>query len=232
MCVAQHAERSDAWSEAVLASVARTLLPEERADLEEALATSAARWEARANPMLEQLDDADPDETLEAWLKRAPPNAMIAYATSRSRVCAPDGFCVTARAVDAACPAGWSVPSSSEEDARARFVLWPWGQALRLRLASPGEANEVAERIRAHVRDSTRVGLVLAPDDDAVTRAEPYVHLRDLWRRHGRFRAIAHRKPPEVGAMTALQPAELVIVPRRPEAIHEGDSARELLDPK
>ncbi len=215
MCIARGAPKGpSALREPVLTALARQLSNEERTALEEALALSASRWEARANPLLEDLEDSSPDAPLEAWSKTAPSFVRIAQLAAKTQLCAPDGFCVRPRTRNA-CPAGWT-PTRGEEEARARFVLWPWGHAIRLRARTEADARTAAEQLRHHARTSERIALVLASDDDAVTHTAPFLVLRDRWKRHAIAGKIARAEkidpPTEPGLV--LDPRELVVIPR------------------
>lgn len=219
MCVTHGARPADErWSEAVLASVARTLTNGERASLEEALSVSATHWEARANPLLDDIEDEDPDVSLEAWLRTAPPFVRTAQA-ARLHACAPDGFCARPK-TGASCRDGWTPAASEADEGRARFLAWPWGHAIRLRAPSEIDARRAAVLLRLRIHDSKRIALVLGADDVEVTKGEPFVKLRDVWKRRATLREIALKEHTEadpgdaLDALAALDPRELVILPR------------------
>ena len=211
-------KNTERWSEAVLASVARTLTNGERTALEEALSISATRWEARANPLLDDIEDVDPDVSVETWAASAPRFVGTAQATARQPACAPDGFCAAPQ-TGASCAPGWA-PASDADDGRARFLAWPWGHALRMRAPSETDARRAAVLLRLRIHGSKRIALVLAADDVQVTRGEPFVKLRDLWKRRATLRAIALHGAEAADAeeladaLPALDPRELVILPR------------------
>lgn len=198
MCVAREAERRPSKrtnNDALLGAVARTLEEPERASLEEALTSAAIRWEARANPMLDDLEDGDPDAALEAWFKKAPKFVRTAQSAAQVVVCAPDGFCVTPRMAEDACPAGFAAPEGAAEDGRSRFLGWPWGHAWRFRARSAADARASAEALRARLRESKRVAIVMTADDVGLTKVPPYAKTRELWGRVAGLRALAKKEP-------------------------------------
>ncbi len=221
MCITHGAGPAEQrWSESVLASVARTLTNGERSSLEEALALSATRWEARANPLLEDIEGTHPDASLEAWFETAPPFVRTAQSTARLHACAPDGFCARPR-TSASCPPGWTPPATDADEGRARFLAWPSGHALRFRAPSETDARRAAVLLRTRIHGSQRIALVLGADDIEVTKHEPLVKVRDLWERRATLRKIAsgeHREA-DAGAasgdtLPAVDPRELVVLPR------------------
>ena len=221
MCVT-HGGRpaEERWSEAVLASVARTLRNGERTSLEEALTVSATRWEARANPLLDDLEDVDADGSLEEWFRSAPRFVRTAQAAARLHACAPDGLCAAPRP-GASCPPGWTAPANDAEEGRARFIAWPWGHAIRMRAPSETDARRAAVLLRLRIHGSQRIALVLGADDVEVTKGEPFVKLRDVWTRRAGLRSIALDERREAdagddldGSLPAPAPHELVLLPR------------------
>lgn len=219
VCVAHDAPKaSHRGSERVLAAAVRTLTPDERASLEDALTLSVTRWEARANPMLEDIEGLDPDRSLNEWLRQSPAPSRVARTATRRQICALDGLCVRAT-FDGTCPQGWSAPRDANEEARARFLAWPWGKAMRFRATTPLDAQRAAARLRESARTSKQIGLVLAADDADVAREPPYAHLRELWRRQATLAAIvegtAREAPFEHDTdLTIADGRDIVVLPR------------------
>lgn len=196
------------WNDAVLSAVARTLSPAERASLEEALQTSAVRWEAKANPLLEDLEGGDPDAPMIAWFKKGPTFLRTAQAASRLRECTPDGFCVQPRPKNGACPADWSPPANADEDDRARFIQWSWGHALRF----TGDAGP----LREHVPSSKTLAIVMTADDADVTKRDPFATIRERWTKiAGLKRAARHQRgAPPAGFTVDFGPNDVIVMPR------------------
>lgn len=199
------------WNDAVLAAVARTLSPEERASLEEALNTSAVRWEAKANPVLEDLEGGDPDAPVIAWFKKGPSFLRTAQASSRLRECTPDGtLCIRPRAKGAACPEGWTAPASADEDDRARFIQWSWGHALRF-------SGVDGEQLRQRVPASKAIAVVMTADDAEVTKKDPYAVMRERWGKIAALkRAARHERgaSPTTGFVVDIAPSDVIVLPR------------------
>lgn len=227
ICVGRHdagAGRAAAeWDGAVLAAVVRALTVAERASLEAAVETAATRWEARANPLLEDLGDGDPDATLVEWVRKAPPFVKTAQHAVQREGCGVDGLCAMPRPPGGACPAG-TVAATESEIGRARFLVWPWGHALRFRAPDEGTLEEAAALLREKVGKSTRIAVVMAPGDTEVTRLAPFERLRELWTRRVVARRIAKGGDGTLpaGDETAIVPVarEIVILPRL-DAIRE-----------
>lgn len=219
VCIVQAGGKAprQAWNDAVLSAVARQLSDTERASLEEALGVAATRWEARANPMLEDLEDGDPDASLAKWLKTAPAFVRTAEASAKMRLCAPDGFCVVPRAKNAACPAESLAPKTADEEDRARFVLWAWGHALRFRAKTPEEARAAAARLRERARSSRAIAIVMTEDDPEVTKSPPFADMRQRWRKVGALSRIVRKEPvappPDTFAVEEA-PNEVIVLPR------------------
>jgi hypothetical protein len=203
------------WNETILASVARSLTPAERASLEEALGNAATRWEARANPLLDDLEGGDPNAALIAWFKKGPQFLATAQATARWRTCATDGFCVVPRGPGAECPQDTQPPADLKEDDRARFIHWSWGHALRFRAATPDAARAAAEALRDGARTSKTVAVVMLAEDAEVTTHPPYDVIRERWRKVGGLERVAHHEKTAPPTVTIEEtPNEIIVLPR------------------
>jgi hypothetical protein len=196
--------------EAVMASMILALAPEERARLAELLDNANARWEARANPLLEDLGAGDPDAELVAWLAGAPAAVSVAMAASRATFCAADGYCAAPADARGACPAGFSPVTG--DDGRARFLAWPFGHALRLRADTAEHARAAADALRVRARGRTHIGLVVqspAADED---------DLRARLIRHETLKGVVERRGDgALGGATqrlALDARDVVVIPR------------------
>jgi hypothetical protein len=185
------------WSYPLVFGVLLSLSAEEGAALERALDEANRRWQARANPFTEDLEDTDPDEALTRWLEGAPASAGVAMAAARTRYCATDGFCVAVAPSGSPCREGWvRLAADSPEMARARFLAWPFGYAAFLRAETPEGARDAARALRSN---RTHVGLVLhARDEEEAKRRVP--GLVDRLRRHEILRRAASLRGDESSA--------------------------------
>lgn len=176
-------------SPSLLTAVALGMTDEERAQLGAILEHSRTRWEGRANPLLEDFEDDDPDAELEAWISHGPPLISAAMAASVGSYCGVDGFCVDVVPRGDRCPRG-SVARESERE-RARFLAWPFGYAVLVRVPAGSSGGETAHILRAAARRSTRIGLVIAGADEETGNAEPLPTLAEHWRRHDSWKEAA-----------------------------------------
>lgn len=169
------------WAHALFPSMLASLSDDARSRLDDTLAASNARWERRVNPLLDDLEDGEPDDALDhlvATLSEGPA-LRVGVAALRAETCASDGLCVRPSRVDLPCPAGWSSPASGRVSERARFLAWPWGSAVVLRAATPGEARASAEALR-------RLGksLVVQANDAEGAASGRFEATRAHWQRH------------------------------------------------
>lgn len=226
VCIAQVTGPSPAhlgWNDGVLSAVVRTLAPTERGTLEVALGDAAMRWEARANPMLDDLEGGDPDAALVTWFKTAPSFVRTAQASAKLQSCSPDGLCVSPRTIGAACPAGSAPPKSADEDDRGRFLLWTWGHALRFRASSPEAARSAAAVLREHARSSRAIAIVMTSEDAEATKVAPFATMRRGWETVGGLKAASRRdRKTPMSTFAIDERADEVIVLPRLEAISTG----------
>lgn len=163
LCVAQLPK--SAWRGAPIASgeiveaLGRSLSPDQRVGLRTALDTSADLWEVRANPMVEPLEDAAPDEPVETWMKTAPREVGIALAALRGRFCGNDGFCVEPANDRGSCEPGFELATSPRDQKRAAFLALPFGAAREV----PGDSEDRIRTIEARARSLPHGVLVVAP---------------------------------------------------------------------
>lgn len=151
------------WNPPLVFALLRALPADDAKALGAALAEANRRWAVRAHPLMEDLEDGDPDEALMAWRRQAPPAATTALLAAQRRFCTEDGaWCVQVVARGEGCPAG-TTPAAGPDAVRARSLAWPFGHAVWLRVPSPREAAVTAARLR-------RTALVLHVGDDDATR--------------------------------------------------------------
>jgi hypothetical protein len=182
------------WSRPIVFGFLRALSTEQAGMLSSTLVDANRRWEARANPFLEDLEDGDPDEALAQWLAHGPLVARAALTAAHTRRCGGDGWCVGVIARGTACPAGFSLlRRGTPEWRRAQFVNWPFGYASWLRARSEADAIDAAKTLRAAASESTRIGLVLHLTDDEATR-DSVGDLRDALIRHEVLRRAGSRE--------------------------------------
>jgi hypothetical protein len=182
------------WSPPLVAALALSLSSTDRARLEVALERANTRWEARANPMLEDLGDGDPDATLATWFDDATTTAATVLSLAADRFCGADGLCVLIVARGEKCPPGTAPPADAREDGRARFLAWPYGHAILVRRPTADGARALAHRLRERSAASSRLGVVLAGSDEDESKGEPFAKIRDLWIRHEALQALAARR--------------------------------------
>jgi hypothetical protein len=180
-----------AWSYPLVFGLLLALPPEDASGLERALDEANRRWEARANPFTEDLEDGDPNVALARWLETAPASAGTAMAAAQTRYCATDKWCVTVVARESACPEGFlRLADDAPEVGRARFLAWPFGYALWLRADDPAAGREAARALRGRIGPGSPIGLVLQLHDDEETKQGAPV-LRERLRRHEFLRRAA-----------------------------------------
>jgi len=190
-----HAEQpsGDSWPEPILAGLGVSLGEPERRALEAAIDETNARWERRANPVVEDLEDGSPDEALTAWFAQAPEAAQVAMRAAKSSWCAVDGFCVRVIRGGTSCFEAERPPRDEAERERARFLAWPFGRARWFEAANAEDARALADQLRvaAGTKAAPSVGLVLHATDIERSQREPLSRLRDAWTRHETLRAAA-----------------------------------------
>lgn len=241
-----------AWSYPLVFGLLVALRPEEARSLGSALEEANRRWDTKANPLIEDLDETDPDDALAQWLEHPPVAATTAMAAARTRFCGTDGFCV--RVVPRASPCPSTYEPLGDEDARvndrALFLAWPFGHAVWLRARTPEAASSTVTALRAHALDdpTTGIGLVLHVGDDERSRVTTGA-LRDELIRHEVLRRKATQQDLDeddgdaaapfrvggdggAGAGTAfpadMDPLDVIVLPRL-EAIQEpGSLAKEI----
>ncbi len=197
-----------------------------------ALDEANRRWETRANPFTEDLEDTDPDESLARWLEHAPPAAATALAASHDRYCGADRWCVRVVAAASTCPTGFTrVAEDSPEIGRARFLAWPFGHAVWMRAETKEAAQEAARALRSRAVGTSYAALVFHSNDDVETReASPRLRAglfrHEVLRRAAAIRAGNVEGPPPVlrvggdgaseteGFPLKLGELDVVIVPR------------------
>ena len=222
------------WSRTMILAVGLAMNAEERGQIEPILEASTTRWEARANPLLEDFEDDDPDAALVAWLAGGPAYVGTALAASKTDYCGTDGFCVRVVPSGAPCPPGSGVSANESDRGRATFLAWPFAHAVFLRVPADGDARATADVLRAAARKSTLIGLVIAGTDEEAERSEPYATLGEHWRRHETWK-LAAREDGGTGngldEKTHVFPASLdardVIVLPRFEAIRSPGKLRD-----
>jgi len=208
------------FDDALLAAALVSLDDDERARVENVVNDANARWEARANPLLEDLADGEPDDELELWSSDAPASVATAFAASTTRFCAGDGFCVEAVTRTAPCSPGFARLSVAKELERARFLAWPFGYAVWLRAETPRDARAAADSLRLRAHSSSHIGLVLHSDDAQRAAEPPFADLRDRLFCHEALKAIARdagaRAATDLDASTSrlhLDPRDVVVLP-------------------
>ncbi len=218
----------------MISAVGLAMTGEDRAQIEPILEASTTRWEARANPLLEDFEDDDPDAALTAWFESAPPYVGTAMAASKTRYCGSDGFCVRAVHAGDACAVGWSEGASESDRGRARFLAWPFAYAILVRVPPEADPRATAETLRAAARRSSQIGLIIAGTDADAQREEPYATLGEHWRQHEswKFAASADGGAGDgEGEARAVFPAHLdrkeVLVLPRFEALRTGGALLE-----
>ncbi|WP_394844037.1 hypothetical protein LZC95_44160 [Pendulispora brunnea] len=188
-----HAPRpaSSQLDASLFAGVALSLTDEERRALENVLADANTRWEARANPLLDDLGDGEPDDAFEAWLEHAPTPVAVAYAASSPRFCATDGFCAEAVMPGAPCSPGFA-PATGKDLERARFLAWPFAHAAWLHASSEADAKRMADALRSREHSpAAHIGLVLQAGDEPRTHEPPFAELRERFLRHEALERLA-----------------------------------------
>jgi hypothetical protein len=209
------------WSRTMIAAVGLATNADERGQIEPILDASTTRWEARANPLLEDFEDDDPDAALAAWFASGPAYVGTAMAASKTDYCGADGFCVRVVPNGAPCPSGSSVPANEADRGRASFLAWPFAHAVFLRVPADGDARATADVLRAAARKSTQIGLVIAGTDEEAERSEPYATLGERWRRHETWKLAAREdggtdgpdeKTPVFPAF--LEARDVIVLPR------------------
>jgi hypothetical protein len=182
---------ASAWSYPLVFGLLATLSPQESETLGVAVTESNRRWERRANPFVDDLEDLDPDEPLATWLEHAPAAAKTAVAAAKTTACGADRWCVQVIGRGGSCPAGFfPVAEGTRDAARARFLAWPFGYAIWLRARSAEEASKSVAALRALPAKESRIGLVLHASDDERTR-ESSGDLREGLLRHEVLREAA-----------------------------------------
>ncbi|WP_394833579.1 hypothetical protein LVJ94_44440 [Pendulispora rubella] len=199
-----------ALDEPLFAAVALSLTDEERRTLETVLADANTRWEARANPLLDDLGDGEPDDAFDAWLERAPTPVAVAYAASSPRFCATDGFCVEVLMPASSCSPGFA-PVTGHDLERARFLAWPFAHAAWLHAGSEADAARIADTLRAQARARSpkgQMGLVLQAGDELRAREPPFAELRERFLRHEALKRLAKDAGAALEAMKKDAPGE------------------------
>jgi len=241
LCVSRASEAAPSQSldEPLFAAVALSLTDEERHTLENVLADANTRWEARANPLLDDLGEGQPDDAFDAWLAHAPVGVGVAYASSSPRFCATDGFCVEVLMPALSCLPGTASVTGKDLD-RARFLAWPFAHAVRLRAASEADATRIADALRAQSwAPSSQIGLVLQATDEARAREAPFAELRERFVRHEGLKRLAHGgasaleavkndAPPAHTSPIRLPLREVLVLPRLEALTHLEAFASEL----
>ncbi len=158
------------WNHPLVFALLLALSPDERESLHRALEEANRRWEIKANPFVEDLEEGkapDPDEPLAKWLEHAPPAVSTALSAAKNRYCATDRFCVRVVPHAEACPPPYEAASDEDPAApRARFLAWPFGHAIWLRAEDPRGAAAATKTLRDRARASERIGLVVHRSDD------------------------------------------------------------------
>ena len=221
LCVARaaHPLAPGSFDETLFAAAALSLTEEDRTQLESVVGAANTRWEGRANPLLEDFGEGDPDNELEDWLSHAPASVLTAFAASSPRFCALDGFCVEAVMPSAPCSSGFDRPRAKADRERARFLAWPFGHALWLRAETAHDAELAADALRHRARESRWIGLVLHASDGQRVEQDPFAELRERFVRHEVLKRVAIEK--DAGADDGanhfplhLDPREILVFPR------------------
>ena len=218
LCAAHPAPRPRAHrlpSRDLLGAAVMSLSGAQREGLADVLTAVNARLLALENPLFVSLDDEDPDAPLGAWLKRGPASLSVAGAAALDVGCATDGLC--ARIEPRACPTGWEEPREPRLRERARFLVWAWGYALRVRCPSAARARELAASLRESARETRHIGLVLHADDaTAMDVVAP--RLVHEWKRHEVLTALHHdeaeRRDEADDARAMLDALDVLVLPR------------------
>ncbi len=216
-----------------------TLGPIELEGLRRSLEDLATHLEARANPMVEDLDDSDPMAPLARLMRTFLPTLTACSSVASRRRAAPDGTLVLAIAMQ--CPglartgAGveclplWQPQGDDRLVQRARFLEWPFAAAVVLGFDRADDAHAAREalRRRAH-EEGSRIALVLEDGDLAGRDADRLAAVRAPARRAlaiaqrdakvdaRLLELIAHEPPPGARLLPwlHLDAEEVLVVPK------------------
>jgi len=210
---------AERWlDETLFASMALSLSEQDRTGLERVVEDANTRWEGRANPLLEDFGDGEPDDELEAWFSQAPASVLTALTASSSRFCAVDGFCVEAAMPSAPCSPGFARLSAKAERDRARFLAWPFGYAMWFRAETANDAETAADALRLRARSSKWIGLVVHAADGHRAEQPPFAELRERFVRHEALKElVTDGGAGHHGASSfplRLDPSDVLVLPR------------------
>jgi hypothetical protein len=170
----------EASDESATALALEGMNADELRPLRASLEAFAASAEARANPLVEVLDDDDALASLEgAWGAFGPRRTAAAGLAARAYTAPDDGLRVRVVArcpsrAGATCVPAWS-PSANGLERRARALAWPVSAAAVVRVTTPEGALRAARVLRAGLvarADAARGAFVVAGRSDADAREE------------------------------------------------------------
>ena len=147
--------------------VLNSMSEQQRQQMADSLAKLAAAADKKKNPFFVSLDDSEARAAMEDLIKQTAPSFTAASTLCAGHWQSREGnvqIRLASRcAAETRCISLTGTPSGDEAERRARFLAWPLGYAILLRVAPGTDVNQVAQALRAP--GETHIALILTSDE-------------------------------------------------------------------